>query len=58
MIHTYTLNNYHIVVDAASGAVHSVDEGAFDMICLIDDRMREGADFFRMTKSVLSLHQI
>ena len=32
MIHLFKLNDYYIVVDAASGAVHSVDEVAFDAI--------------------------
>ncbi len=32
MIHTYRLNGFNIVVDAASGAVHSVDDVAFDII--------------------------
>lgn len=46
MIHIFRLNNYNIIVDAASGAVHSVDEVAFDMIDLIDNKMKEGADAF------------
>ena len=36
MIHSFTLNGYHIVVDAASGAVHSVDEVAFDAIKMVE----------------------
>ena len=32
MIHLYKLNGYNIIVDAASGAVHVVDELAFDVI--------------------------
>ena len=37
MIHAYKLNNFNIVVDAASGAVHSVDEVAYDAISLLDE---------------------
>ena len=37
MIHCFELNDYRIVVDAASGSVHSVDEVAFDAIKSIDD---------------------
>ncbi|MBQ6623309.1 MAG: thioether cross-link-forming SCIFF peptide maturase [Mogibacterium sp.] len=37
MIHTFKLNDYNIVVDAASGSVHSVDGAAFDVIKAIDE---------------------
>lgn len=37
MIHTYSLNGFNIVVDAASGSVHSVDEVAFDVIKALDE---------------------
>ena len=37
MIHTFTFNTYNIIVDAASGSVHSVDEAAFDVIKAIDE---------------------
>jgi len=36
MIHCFELNDYRIVVDAASGSVHSVDEVAFDAIKSMD----------------------
>ena len=32
MIHQYKLNGYNIVMDANSGAVHSVDDLAYDII--------------------------
>ena len=32
MVHQYKLNGYNIVLDSCSGAVHSVDEVAYDMI--------------------------
>ena len=37
MIHQYKLNGFNMVVDAASGAVHSVDEVAYDAIALLDE---------------------
>ena len=41
MIHTYSLNGFNIVVDAASGSVHSVDEAAFDAINQINKALTE-----------------
>ena len=38
MIHTYSLNGFNIAVDAASGAVHAVDELAYDVINRIDEK--------------------
>ena len=38
MIHTYTLNGFNIAVDAASGAVHAVDELAYAVINRIDEK--------------------
>ena len=32
MIHCYQLGGYNIVLDVCSGAVHAVDELAYDMI--------------------------
>ena len=37
MIHQYKLNGYNIVMDVNSGAVHSVDEVAYDIIALYDN---------------------
>ena len=36
MIHQYQLNGYNIVLDVCSGAVHLVDELAYDMIALFE----------------------
>ena len=36
MIHQYRLNGYNIVLDVCSGAVHLVDELAYDMIALFE----------------------
>ena len=37
MIHQYKLNGYNIVIDANSGAVHTVDEVAYDIIGMYED---------------------
>jgi len=36
MIHAYKLGGYNIVLDIYSGAIHSVDEVAFDAICMLE----------------------
>ena len=36
MVHRYELNGYHIVLDTCSGAVHVVDEVAYDIIGLFE----------------------
>ena len=41
MIHYYKLNGFNMVIDAASGAVHSVDEVAYDAIEKLDAAVRE-----------------
>ena len=41
MIHQYKLGGYNIVLDVCSGAVHVVDEAAYDMISLFDSHSRE-----------------
>ena len=37
MIHRYTLDDMHIVIDTHSGSVHMVDEVAYDVIGLYDE---------------------
>ena len=37
MIHRYKLNGYNIVIDVYSGAVHVVDEVAYDIIGMFED---------------------
>ena len=44
MIHQYKLNGYCIVVDANSASVHTVDDAAYDMISILDEGLRSGAD--------------
>lgn len=41
MVHQYKLNGYNIVVDTASGSVHSVDEVAYDIIELYKEHTPE-----------------
>ncbi len=41
MIHQYKLGDYHIVMDVCSGAVHAVDELAYDMIALYEKESYE-----------------
>ena len=41
MIHRYYNNGYYIVLDVNSGAVHVVDELAYEVIGLYESRARE-----------------
>ncbi len=41
MVHQYKLNGYNIVLDTCSGAIHVVDEVAYDMIELFNDRTKD-----------------
>ena len=41
MVHQYKLNNYNIVLDTCSGAVHSVDPIAYDIIAMFQDKSEE-----------------
>ena len=41
MIHQYKLGEYNIVLDTCSGSVHAVDEVAYDMISLFEEKSRE-----------------
>lgn len=41
MIHQYKLNGYNIVLDIASGAVHVVDDLAYDVIALCDQNVSQ-----------------
>ena len=41
MIHQFTLNGYHIVLDVCSGAVHVVDPLAYEMIARFEMMSRE-----------------
>ena len=41
MIHEYKLGGYNIVLDVCSGALHVVDEVAYDIISMFEDASRE-----------------
>ena len=41
MIHSFKLNGYNIVLDVASGSVHSVDDVAYDVINLYETKSRK-----------------
>ena len=41
MVHQYKLNGYNIVLDTASGSVHSVDEVAYDIIEMYKNKDKE-----------------
>ncbi len=41
MVHCYKLNGYNIVLDTASGSVHSVDEVAFDIISMYKEKCED-----------------
>ena len=41
MVHQYKLNGYNIVLDTASGSVHTVDEVAYDIIAMYKSASRE-----------------
>ena len=41
MIHQYKLNGYNIVLDVASGAVHAVDDVAYDVIADFESKSRD-----------------
>ena len=41
MVHQYKLNGYNIVLDTCSGAVHVVDEVAYDMIAIFKEKTEE-----------------
>ena len=38
MVHQYKLNGFNIVLDTCSGAVHVVDEVAYDIIAMIKQK--------------------
>ena len=41
MVHQYKLNGYNLVLDTCSGAIHVVDEVAYDVIALYPDHPAE-----------------
>lgn len=53
MVHQYKLNGYNIVLDACSGAIHIVDELAYDVIALYPDHTTE-----EITAALREQHQV
>ncbi|MGN1139252.1 MAG: PqqD family peptide modification chaperone, partial [Ruminococcus sp.] len=41
MVHQYKLNGYNIVLDVFSGSVHSVDEVAYDIISMYQNKTKD-----------------
>lgn len=41
MVHQYKLNGYNIVVDTCSGSIHTVDDVAFDIISMFEQKTTE-----------------
>ncbi len=41
MVHQYKLNGYNIVLDICSGAVHCVDDVAYDIIAMFESKSKE-----------------
>ena len=41
MVHQFKLNGYNIVIDACSGAIHAVDEPAYDVIALFPEHTED-----------------
>ena len=41
MIHQYKMGGYNIVLDVCSGAVHAVDDVAYDIIGMFETNSRE-----------------
>ena len=50
MIHCYKLNGYNIILDMASGSVHSVDEVAYDAISMYEEKSKEEITAFLLDK--------
>jgi len=44
MIHQYKLCGYNIVLDVCSGAIHAVDDVAYDIIAMFEENSREEID--------------
>lgn len=58
MIHQYKLNGYNIVLDVNSGAIHVVDEVAYDIIALFLDKTKAEICDLMMAKYNLTKEEI
>ena len=52
MIHQFQLHGYNIVLDVCSGAVHVVDEVAYDIIAIYENNSKE-----HVVNTVFAKHQ-
>lgn len=50
MIHAYKMNGYNIIIDQNSGCVHSVDEVAYDIITMYEQRSKNEIKSFILDK--------
>lgn len=50
MIHAYKMNGYNIIIDQNSGCVHSVDEVAYDIITMYEEKSKDEIKSFILTK--------
>ena len=50
MIHSYKMNGYNIIIDQNSGCVHSVDEVAFDIINMFEEKPKNEIKAFILDK--------
>ncbi|MBQ9530944.1 MAG: thioether cross-link-forming SCIFF peptide maturase [Eubacterium sp.] len=50
MIHSYKMNGYNIIIDQNSGCVHCVDEVAFDIINMFEEKTKEEITSFILKK--------
>ena len=54
MIHCYKLGGMNIVLDICSGSVHVVDEVAYDIIALYQEKSRE--EIIALTTAVMEMY--
>lgn len=50
MIHAYKMNGYNIILDQNSGCVHSVDDVAYDIITMYEDKSKDEIRAFILDK--------
>lgn len=50
MIHAYKINGYNIILDQNSGCVHSVDEVAYDIITMYENKSKDEIKSFILEK--------
>lgn len=50
MIHAYKMNGYNIILDQNSGCVHSVDEVAYDIITMYENKSKDEIKSFILEK--------